>query len=56
MWWGWDKCMCLLPGLVLLDLGVGSGLDGDGEKVVGVVSCEREKKLFFYFWVRVNLR
>ena len=25
--------------VVRLDLGVGSGLDGDGEEVVGVVSC-----------------
>ena len=31
-------CMCLLPGLVRLDLVIGSGLDGeDGEEVVGVV-------------------
>ena len=36
--WGWSKCMCVLPGLVRLDLGVGGGLDGDGEEVVGVVS------------------
>ena len=32
--------MCVLPGLVRLDLGVGGGLDGDSEEVVGVVSCE----------------
>ena len=25
---------------VRLDLGVGGGLDGDGEEVVGVVSCD----------------
>ena len=31
-----------LLGLVMLDLGVGSGLDGDGEEVGGVVSCEME--------------
>ena len=32
-----------LHGLVRrLDLGVGRGLDGDGEEVVGVVSCEME--------------
>ena len=31
----------VLPGLVRLDLGVGGGgLDGDGEEVVSVVSCE----------------
>ena len=36
--WGWENCMCILPGLVRLDLGVGVGLDGDGEEVVGVVS------------------
>ena len=34
--------MCILPGLVTLDLVVGGGLDGDGEEVVGVVSCEME--------------
>ena len=34
--------MCVLPGLVRLDLGVGGGLDGDGDEVVGVVSCEME--------------
>ena len=38
MWWGWDNCMLILPGLVMLDLGVGSGLVGDGEEVFGVVS------------------
>ena len=42
-WWccvvgGWDNCMCILPGLVMLDLGVGGGLDNDGDEVVGVVS------------------
>ena len=31
-----------LSGLVRLDLGIGGGLDGDGEEVVGVVSCEME--------------
>ena len=41
--------MCVLPGLVGLDLGVGAGLDGDGEEVVGVVSCEMENILFFLF-------
>ena len=34
--------MCVLLGLVRLDLGVGGGLDGDSEEVVGVVSCEME--------------
>ena len=35
---GWDNCMCILPGLVMLDLGVWSGLvGGGGEEVVGVV-------------------
>ena len=37
-WWWWVVCM----GLVRLDLGVGSGLDGEGEEVVGVVKCEME--------------
>ena len=33
--------MCLLPGLVRLDLGLREGLDGDDEEVIGVVSgCE----------------
>ena len=35
IWW-WVSCV--LPGLVRLDLGVGSCLDGVGEVVVGVVS------------------
>ena len=35
-WWWWVVCM----GLVRLDLGVESGLDGEGEEVVGVVKCE----------------
>ena len=39
--WGLGKCMCILPLLVRLDLGIGGGLDGDGEEVVGVVSCEK---------------
>ena len=37
---GWGKCMCVLPELVRLDLGVVGGLDGDSEEVVGGVSCE----------------
>ena len=41
VWWGWEKCMCVLPGVVGLDLSLGYGLDGDGEGVIGVVSgCE----------------
>ena len=39
--------MCILPGLVMLDLGISGGLDGDGEEVVGVVSCEMEKYFLF---------
>ena len=35
----------VLPVLVRLGLGVGGGLDGDGEEVVGVVSCEVENYL-----------
>ena len=35
---GGEKCMCVLPGLVRLDFGLGEGLDGDGEEVIGVVS------------------
>ena len=56
VWRGWKKCMCILPGLVRLDLSIGGGLDGDsdGEEVVGVVSCEIEKIfVFFLFWVCV---
>ena len=41
--------MCLLPGLVRLDLGVGSCLDGDGEKVFGVVSFTRKRVLCMPF-------
>ena len=33
----------LLPGLVMLELGVGSGLDGEGVELVGGVSCEMDK-------------
>ena len=40
VWWGWEKCMCILPGLVRLGLSIGGGLDGDGEEVVGAISCE----------------
>ena len=41
--------MCILPGLVSLDLGIGGGLDGDGEEVIVVVSgCEMEK--IFIIW------
>ena len=46
MVWGWDNCLCILLGLVRLDLGVGGVLDGDGEEVVGVVSCEMEKSYY----------
>ena len=37
-----------------LDLGIGGGLDGDGEAVVGVVSCEMENNIFN--WGCVYLR
>ena len=40
--------MCVLPGLVRLDLGLGEGLDGDDDEpneVVGVVSgCENHAR------------
>ena len=39
---GWDNC---IPGLVMLDLGVGSSLVGGGEEVFGVVS--EQKSLIF---------
>ena len=39
-----DVHMCILPGLVMLDLGIGGGQDGVGEEVLGVVSCEMEIK------------
>ena len=32
--------MCVLPGLLRLDLSLGGGVDGDGEEVVGVVTDE----------------
>ena len=39
--------MCVLPGLVRLDLSLGEGLDGDGEEVNGVVSgCEMKYFVF----------
>ena len=37
-----------------LDLEVGGGLDGDGEEVVGVVSCEMEN-YFVSFYLGVCL-
>ena len=37
--------MNVQPGLVRLDLGLGEGLDGDDEEVVGVVSgCENHAR------------
>ena len=36
---GGDKCMCILPGLVLLDFDIGGGLGSDDEEFVGVVLC-----------------
>ena len=40
--------LLILPGLVRLDLGVGSSLDGDGEEVVGVVLCEMKIILWVF--------
>ena len=41
MWWEWENCMCVLPGLLRFGLSIGGGLDGVGEEVIGVVSgCE----------------
>ena len=44
MWWWCGRCGGgggILPRLVRLDLGIGGGLIGDGEEVVGTVSgCE----------------
>ena len=37
MVWGWDNCMCILPGLVRLDLGLGAVGGGEGDKGIGVV-------------------
>ena len=31
-------CGAIVPGLVRLDLGIGGGLVGDGEEVIGLVS------------------
>ena len=48
---GVGKCMCILLGLVRLDLGVGGDLDGDGEEVItppcsNAVTCLNQ---FCYF-------
>ena len=48
---GVQKCMCILPGLVRLDLGFFGGLDGDGKEVVGVVSCEMVSYFVFLLGV-----
>ena len=41
--------MCILPGMVRLDLGLGEGLDSDDGEVVGVVlGCEMENYLCFH--------
>ena len=41
---GGINVVVILPGLVRLDLGIGGGLVGDGEEVIGVVSgCEIER-------------
>ena len=40
--------MCIQPGLVGLELGVGSSLVVDGEEVFGVFGCEMEIYLCFY--------
>ena len=52
--WGSDNCMCILPGLVMLDLCIGGGLDGDGEEVVGVVSCEMKIILLDIYPIRIE--
>ena len=41
-----DAWVGILPGLVMLDLGVGGGLDDDGGEMVDVVSCEMENHLY----------
>ena len=57
VWWGGEECMWVLPGLLMLDLGLGEGVDGNGEGVIGVVSgCEMGKKFVFLFRVCVYLR
>ena len=41
MWWEWENCMCVLPGLLRFGLSIGGGRDGVVEEVIGVVSgCE----------------
>ena len=40
-------CMAWCMGLVRLDVGFGSSLDGDGEELVGGVSCEMENYFCF---------
>ena len=43
-------CCVILPGLVTLDLGVGSCLDGEGAELVDGVSCEMENYYYFLFF------
>ena len=46
------NALCILPGLVGLDLGYREGLDRDGEVVIGVVSgCGRGYLKFMEFEV-----
>ena len=47
---GVGKCICVLPGLVRLDLGLWGGLDVDGEEVIG------KKFVCFYLGGCVYLR
>ena len=35
---GGRNCLCVLPGLSRLNFGIGGGLDGDDDEVIGVVS------------------
>ena len=39
-WGGWDKCSCVLPGWVRLDLGVGSRSGWEMSGVIGAGDVE----------------
>ena len=49
MVWGWDNCMCILPGLVRLDLGLGAVGGGEGGEGIGGVPAVFNSQCVFLF-------